>query len=181
MNLDSLNIGCGTDTWGDIRVDVNNVFFDWHFRPTLFADACYLPFRDGVFRKVRASHVLEHVSHPHEALQEMVRVTAAEISLRFPVETDVWPFIITNILPFPNFSALRLACQTRRDKLHLWIVDPKIVITFLQGRGWKCSCTKNLTSLFSFFEAGRKANYFRWLVRHFRFPFEYCVIAKRKC
>lgn len=179
-NIQSLNIGCGQDAWGDIRIDVSCSFFDWHFRPVLLADACYLPFRNGVFRKVKASHVLEHVSYPHKALEEMVRVSTEEISLRFPVESDVWPFIISKIFPFPSFSALRLACQTRSSNLHLWIVNPLVVKRYLQGMGWKCSITKNLTSLLSFFENGRKARYFKWLVRHFRIPLEYCVIATRK-
>lgn len=175
-----MNIGCGQDAWGDVRMDISRHFFDWNFRPILIADACYLPFRDRAFKYVRASHVLEHVAYPDKALREMVRVSREGIYLSFPVESDVWPFIISKIFPIPSFSALRLACQTRKDKLHLWIVDPDIIIGFFDKMGWKCSKMRNSTSLFSFFESGRKAKYFKWLVRHFLVPFEYCLVAIRK-
>ena len=59
--MKSLNVGCGSDTWGDVRVDIASNFLSWHFRPTVLADAHYLPFKDGSFEVVKASHVLEHL------------------------------------------------------------------------------------------------------------------------
>lgn len=86
MEISSLNVGCGLDSWGDVRVDLNCRFPDWCFKPTILADAHYLPFRDGAFKKAKSNHVLEHLRCPSEALDELTRVTKEEIILRFPTE-----------------------------------------------------------------------------------------------
>jgi SAM-dependent methyltransferase len=46
-------------------------------RPTVFADAVKMPFRDKVFDFVVASHVLEHVPEPEAFLKELMRVGKA--------------------------------------------------------------------------------------------------------
>jgi hypothetical protein len=69
MEMRTLNVGCGSDPWGAVRVDVAFSFITHHFRPTVLADASHLPFKDGVFEVVKASHLLEHLRNPFKALR----------------------------------------------------------------------------------------------------------------
>jgi SAM-dependent methyltransferase len=46
-------------------------------RPTVFADACQMPFRDKAFDYVIAFHVLEHIPRPELFLSELMRVAKA--------------------------------------------------------------------------------------------------------
>jgi hypothetical protein len=173
----SLNVGCGFDPWGDVRVDVAYAFDAWHFRPTILADASHLPFRDGSFEEVKASHVLEHLGNPFRALDEMVRVSTKKMVLIFPTEYDVLPWFASNIFPIPRFSAMRLPYHTRKKRLHLWIVNPKVIVAYLKLKAWDASCEKTTIALFLMLEAGRKAKYLRWLTRRVRIPYEYVVTA----
>lgn len=43
-------------------------------RPLVICDICNLPFEDREFDFIYCSHVLEHVSHPEKACEEMMRV-----------------------------------------------------------------------------------------------------------
>jgi hypothetical protein len=86
LGIKSLNIGCGSDPWGDVRVDVAFNFITAHFKPTILADAHHLPFKNRSFKIVKASHVLEHLKNPFIALDEMLRVTTNELILKFPTE-----------------------------------------------------------------------------------------------
>jgi len=69
--MKSLNVGCGSDPWGDVRVDVALRFITMHFEPTVLADAHHLPFKDGSFELVKASHLLEQLRNPQKALDEL--------------------------------------------------------------------------------------------------------------
>jgi len=99
--IKSLNVGCGSDTWGGVRVDLAFRFITTQFKPTVLADAHYLPFKDGSFKSVKASHVLEHLKNPSKALNEILRVVTKDVILSFPTEWDVLPFfIVLNRLSF---------------------------------------------------------------------------------
>lgn len=176
--IKSLNVGCGPDTWGDVRIDVAFSFITTSYRPTVLADTHYLPFKDGSFEVVKASHVLEHLKDPFKALDEILRVATKRIILKFPTEWDLLPYFISHILPL-SFSALRWAYQTRKQGLHLWIIRPQVVINYFKSRGWKCEYKKGTICLFASFTYGRKAKYFKWLTKHFRIPFEYVILARR--
>lgn len=179
MKMQSLNVGCGSDSWGDIRVDITFNFLSMRCKPTILADAQYLPFRDGSFKTVKASHVLEHLENPFKALDELLRVATKDIILSFPTELDILGWIFPYIFPIPRFSLLKFACQTRKNKLHLWIINPKIIMDYLRVKGWESNCVQNTSSVFTFFEGGKKAEYFKWLTKHFRIPFEYAILAKK--
>ena len=65
----TLNIGSGTDTYGDVRLDLfpnRNV--------TVVGDGQHLPFRQSVFRKVHEKNLLEHLPNPGLHLLEVKRV-----------------------------------------------------------------------------------------------------------
>jgi ubiquinone/menaquinone biosynthesis C-methylase UbiE len=166
--MESLNVGCGSDPWGDVRVDVAFSFITAHFKHTVLADAHYLPFKDGSFEVVKASHVLEHLSNPSKALNEILRVATREIVLKFPTEYDVLLWFISNVLPIPSFSTIRWTYITRKRGLHLWVINPKPIIEYLKQKGWKVSYEKGSVCFFATLETGRKAKYFRWLTKHFR-------------
>jgi len=148
METRSLNVGCGSDPWGDVRVDVAFEFIAGPCNPNVLADAHFLPFKDNSFDIVKCSHVLEHLKNPFRALDEMVRVARNEIILRFPTEWDVLPLFISNIFP-PSFSVIRLYCQGRKKRLHLWIVKPEAIVSYLNNKGWECKCEKNTISFFN--------------------------------
>jgi hypothetical protein len=59
--MELLNIGCGSDPWGDVRVDVAFSFITASFKPNVLADVHYLPFKSGAFKVAKASHVLERL------------------------------------------------------------------------------------------------------------------------
>jgi hypothetical protein len=61
LEIQSLNIGCGSDPWDDVRVDIAFKFITACFKPTVLADAHYLLFKSGFFKIAKASHVLEHL------------------------------------------------------------------------------------------------------------------------
>ena len=176
--IQNLNVGCGIDSWGDVRVDVSCSFIDLRFKPDILADAHFLPFKDGFFKKVKSHHVLEHLKYPAKALDELTRVSSEEIVLSFPTERDVFPFIITQIFPFPRFSRIKFALETRKNGLHLWIIKPKAVMNFLGNKGWVSTCKRNSFFALTFFGGGRKEKYFRWLTNNFRIAFEYEILAR---
>ena len=179
MEISSLNVGCGLDPWGDVRIDLGCEFLDLRFKPTILADAHCLPFRDGAFKKAKSSHVLEHLKCPSKALNELLRVTQEEIVLRFPTEKDIWPLVISQVFPFPNISSLKMAYQTRKRRLHLWILDPNTIAKHFVDNGWNTTSKVNTASLLTFFEGGRKAKYFNWLTRNSRISFDYEIVAHR--
>ena len=146
--MQSLNVGCGSDPWGDVRVDVAFSFLMMHFKPTVLADAHYLPFKDGSFEVAKASHMLEHLEKPFKALDEMLRVSTKKIILSFPTQYDVLPWFVSNIFPIPAFSTLQLAYLTRKRKLHLWIINPRVVVEYLRQKFWEASCERSTVSLF---------------------------------
>lgn len=178
MEISSLNVGCGSDQWGDVRMDIGCDFLDFRFKPTILADAHYLPFKNGAFKKAKSSHVLEHLEYPFKALNELTRVTQEEIILRFPTQKDVWPLVISQAFPFPNISSLKMAYQTRKRRLHLWVINPKVIARYLASLGWASDCKVNTASLFTFFEGGRKARYFNWLTANSRIRFGYEMVGR---
>ncbi len=176
MKIKSLNVGCGADPWGDVRVDVTFSFLTMSCKPTVLADAHFLPFKDGSFKSVKASHVLEHLKSPSKAIDEILRVSTCDVILSFPTEWDVLPLFIA-----PHRLSFKWAYQTRKNRLHLWIIKPEAVVSYLRVKGWDCTLEKVYPfSIFHFFEGGRKAKYFKWLTKHFRIPFEYSILAKKR-
>lgn len=64
-----LNLGCGEQTYGDVRLDL------YRGKANIIADAEKpIPFRDNSFDEVYSSHFFEHLRNPSVALNEMVRV-----------------------------------------------------------------------------------------------------------
>ena len=73
-----LNVGCGGNDWGDIRVDVQRFSEIYYRRETtanVLASVEHLPFIDNVFNVTKCYHTLEHVRNPRIAFIELKRVT----------------------------------------------------------------------------------------------------------
>jgi hypothetical protein len=94
-----LEVGCGYFPSGDVNLDLfpgptghrpGKVESEGSALPTkiipnfIKADAMHLPFRDNAFSEVCSFHVIEHVPKPIMMLDEMVRVSAWKVTLRFP-------------------------------------------------------------------------------------------------
>ena len=90
-----LDIGCGDKPRGHVNLDLYT-FESPHLRARgrrinprqsqnfLTADAQHLPFRAKVFTDIYASHVLEHLPNPLQALQEWSRVAYRQIHIEIP-------------------------------------------------------------------------------------------------
>jgi len=88
-----LNVGCGSDFWGDIRLDVTFSHPFIKIVANILGDAQCLPFRDKVFQETRCFHVLEHIEDPLKAFRELRRVTYGSIQIRVPIN-HLFSFLI---------------------------------------------------------------------------------------
>jgi len=92
-----LDVGCGDNPLGDVNVDIYKTsnpqirdqkkFYPMPYREIpnfIIADARYLPFPKGTFRKTFCYSVLEHVSDPFKVLAELLRVTHGTIRIYVP-------------------------------------------------------------------------------------------------
>jgi len=108
-----LNVGCGFDKWGDIRVDIqpfSNIFYNRKTSANIIADVQHLPFKPKIFNETRCYHVLEHVPNPVEALKELQRVTNGKIIIRVPI-WHLYSYIGETITLFKAFLLI-LKCGT---------------------------------------------------------------------
>ena len=64
-----LNLGCGEQTFGDIKIDIYKTE-----TTNLLCDAHFLPFKNNVFRLVYSKYVMEHLKNPMQSLREQKRV-----------------------------------------------------------------------------------------------------------
>ncbi len=149
----NVNIGCGPDNWGDVRVDVGySTQIGVPSVLNLRADAHYLPFRDRAFDYARCWHVLEHLANPHQALREIRRV-ARTGELRFPLGDGYKRYVLVGLLDM-SLKEVRYAYKTRVRHAHLWIIYPWILAGPL---GWRYGDME----VFNFVRLGRKARFFR--------------------
>lgn len=109
----SLNLGCGNDERGDIRIDL---------KPpkkalNLLADAHFLPIRDKAIGRTLCKSVLEHVEAPIKAMLEMKRITVEEIIIIVPNLMNVGRILRTLINPLFKISVETLHLQGWDSKL----------------------------------------------------------------
>ncbi len=121
--MTSLNLGCGNDEWGDIRVDLDfatqtGIYSKLNVR----ADAHALPFRDKAFAACRCWHVLEHVRNPIQALHEIRRVSLSA-DVRFPVDEGYKKHILISAINL-EWPAFKNAYLTFRRRIHRWVIKP---------------------------------------------------------
>lgn len=125
-SLRTLNVGCGPDDWGDVRVDV--VFKTQLGATSKFnvrADAHRLPFRNGVFSLGRCWYVLEHVENPAEALLELRR-TGKSFDVRFPIDEGYYKQMIIGALSL-DVGMFLGAYRAMKGRFHRWRISPSFV------------------------------------------------------
>jgi len=127
-------VGCGTDSWGDVRLDNSRVYHGKQVKLTILADAQNLPFKDKCFDKTKAYHILEHLPAWKRALKEWCRVTDGQIRIVVPVDAGyVNKQIYMEILSFLFDHLVRLPARRRE---HLWKFNPKVIIEELRKHGF---------------------------------------------
>lgn len=72
-----LNCGCGTQTFGDVRLDIQRTN-----ATNIIADAQHLPFRENAFAAVYQRNLLEHLPKPNLHLGEVYRTLQPTGELR---------------------------------------------------------------------------------------------------
>lgn len=110
----TLNLGCGNDTRGVIRIDLSSN----RRGVNLIADAHHLPLRNKIVDSVLCKSMLEHVWSPFMVISEMKRVTKGFIVLSIPNVMHLRRIIETIKNPFYQISP-----NTR----HLQIWDSKAI------------------------------------------------------
>lgn len=159
--LASLNLGCGQDDWGDIRVD-----FDFATQTGLSsklnvrADAHALPFRDKAFASCRCWHVLEHVQNPVQVLNEIRRVSSTA-DVRFPVDEGYKMQMLIGLVSL-EWATFKNAYLTFRRRVHRWIIRPF---------GTFCLSDRYLVYP-TWAIKGRKSRFLRALVRRYYFEWK---------
>jgi len=180
--MTTLNVGCGSDTWGDIRLDVERSPPDYfvHYKKStanIIADAQNLPFRDEVFTELRAYQVLEHLPNPIKALKEWRRVSE-KIDITFPINSYVlhssWfiPFWIT---PSDLSHLLELK---QRQKKHPSQINMETLTPILRRFGFNHIHTEKLTRpILKLMPYKIKSKFFTTITRRFRRTSSWRVIA----
>lgn len=171
----NLNVGCGADHYGDVRVDVTKHFLNYNMVPNILCDAHHLPFRDKSFYLVKCTNVLEHMKAPFEVIKECNRVARSIVLFAFPTERDIFPTLLLNLLP-PKLN-LYYVLKTRSARLHLWIIKYVMVARFLRGLGWKVRVFKLSACVVPMLEYGRKAAKIKWVSERLRIGMEYKVVG----
>lgn len=134
-----LNVGCGADKWGDIRLDVtrNPAYHHRSGRPAtcnIIADAEHLPFKNRCFDELRIHEVLEHLPDWQKAILECKRV-AQKISITVPIQSFLPLHYLSSIYaPTKNNFKLILSLP-KRTREHLWQFNLGGLMVFLVKKG----------------------------------------------
>ena len=167
--MTSLNIGCGGDRWGDIGVDLSRSPPEVSNHPNVVASALTLPIRSGVIQEIRCWHAIEHIQDWKGVLNEIVRVSekGTRVQLRFPIDDGFKRDFLINWSRF-NLKHMRHSFRTRRDRLHVWIINPTVVAQELSAAGFLVRIGRNTRKFFPpWLALGRKARIFGRFYPHF--------------
>lgn len=144
------NIGCGSDTWGDIRVDFTRKPKDFYLlgevsSANIIATVTHLPFIDKCFEETRCNQVLEHVPNWRQGLREICRVSK-KIDITVPCISHIAKnepmFIVKGVIDYVSQAKSRDVYPTKnspqglknldyfrrlpeRCREHLWQFDVK--------------------------------------------------------
>lgn len=134
-----LNIGCGADKFGDIRIDIiqrhrQELTYKSKTMVNVIADAHFLPLRDKMCTETRCWHVLEHLLDPKLALLEMRRVTNGFINIKVPI-WHLYSYIIETIALLVyfllgrykaiNYQLKQILHWKKRYSKHKWYIKFK--------------------------------------------------------
>lgn len=132
-----LNVGCGDDFRGDVRVDIHKTE-----AANIVADTQYLPLRSKIFDFVFCLSVLEHVPSWSKALKEIMRVSKNKVLLEVPVNSDLRKTDVFRLLiPTPHNIKLFFSLP-KRARETFWQMNPKIMGKFMVKHGFDCAYKK---------------------------------------
>jgi len=172
-----LNIGCGRDRWGDIRLDVGFSYRGNGISPNFIGDAQNLPFRNSVFSEVKASHIIEEIPFWRQALDEWMRVCNNLLIIKFPLDDGFKRMVISCCLNL-DLNGIRDAIKCRKLKCHYWIINPKVISGILQEKGFKVTVRVNEHPLFMLY--GRKGRLLRRIIgQRGHIKIEYEIMARK--
>lgn len=178
-----LNVGCGSDTWGEVRLDVTRTPRSFYApkgsSANLIADAQHLPFRNKSFTELRAFEVLEHTTDPRLALSEFRRVSE-KITLTVPVDSYTprhdWIIIFYLSLAYLKYL-IKLPQRTRE---HLWQFNINFLKTYLRKLGFQKIEVEIISyPIFGVLSYGKKGKYFpfRLIKEHFKMSHSWKITA----
>lgn len=149
--METLNIGCGYDQWGDVRLDINKKYHGRKVNLNIRADAQVLPFRNKSFMKLRASHILEHLVNWEKALEEWCRVTRDQIEIEIPTDPGfVNRYTYLELFRPGTLWLHHLLLLPKRRREHLWKFTPEVVATCLQKHQFRTRIRVRKLPLFGF-------------------------------
>ena len=167
LGMVSLNIGSGRDSWGDIRVDLLKSQTGIPNDPNLIGSALYLPIRDSAIQQIRCWHVIEHLIDWRRLLNEIARVSTKDVNiqLRFPIDDGFKRYFLINWSRL-DFRLMRHAYLTRKNRAHVWVIDPEIVSRHLTEAGFRVIAKRNRAGFFAgWLGYGRKGKIMRRLLQ----------------
>jgi len=151
----TINIGCGSDTWGNIRLDYakkpKEYYLTGESSVNLIADAQHLPFMNKCFSELRASHVLEHIRNWKKALKEWCRVSV-KVRIKVPTNSNSAIIFVKSLLQNINLYQISLIPKNFKSMLrlkeqcneHLWQIEPKGVVKMIKVYGLAHSIVKKI-------------------------------------
>lgn len=134
----TLNAGCGSDFWGDVRVDIDPE------APavTHVMNITSLKFPDQHFDITKSISVLEHIPDWKKAVFELCRVTKRLLVIEVPVNSDIRKTDIIRLL-IPTPKNLRLLFSIpQRARESLWQFKPEILASEISRRGFKVTWSR---------------------------------------
>lgn len=88
--MTTLNLGCGNDLTGDVRVDFSK---ESRGANKILNLELPLPFEDNSFSKVIAKGIIEHLPNPVQFISEIYRVMEPNASLLLVTDNAAFPLI----------------------------------------------------------------------------------------
>jgi predicted SAM-dependent methyltransferase len=116
VEFNILDVGCGKNKRGDVGIDYSR-----DSEADVIADACFLPFIDGVFDGVVNNHVIEHSPNSLAFLREQYRILKNNAKLT--LVTDNAQYFRFSVLSFKLYG-------TRHEDYpdHCMIFYPKNIV-----------------------------------------------------
>lgn len=176
-----LNVGCGSDPWGNVRLDISKCVPRWLGKKStanIVADARFLPFRTKCFRELRIHQVLEHIVNWKKTLSECCRVSS-KLDIMVPVVSSLpkmeWVslFSLSPAMLRSIFFDLR-----KRTREHLWQFNANKLASLLTRSGFMhVEISKTYRPIIGLWGYGSKNRCFKLLSQRLKQPQSWRIIA----